>query len=113
MTWYHVGNNESREFKCGHCGNVVATRVGYHHNPPTSKLIYVCPHCDKPTYFEPGTQLPGVAPGVEVRHLPGDVQALYREARNSAAAGSHTSAVLTCRKLLMNVAVGLGADPGK
>ena len=48
-----------------------------------------------------------------MKALPDDGDSLYSEARNSVAAGAHTASVLTCRKLLMNVAVGLGADVGK
>jgi len=46
-------------------------------------------------------------------HLPADIAALYREARNCVSVSSHTSAVLTCRKLLMNIAVAQGAKEGE
>jgi hypothetical protein len=61
----------------------------------------------------PELQLPGVAPGNEVAHLPQDVASLYREARNAVAASAHTAATLVCRKLLMNIAVAEGAPVGK
>jgi hypothetical protein len=60
-----------------------------------------------------GTQFPGVAYGTEVDHLPDDVQRLYDEARNSMSVNAFTAAVMTCRKVLMNVAVSEGAKPGK
>lgn len=44
--------------------------------------------------------------------LPDDVAALYREARRCVAAGSHTAAVLVCRKILMHLAVEKGARQG-
>ena len=75
--------------------------------------IYICPHCKEPTYIRPGIQMPGVAPGNEVEHLPEQVEALYREARNCVSVSSYTSAVLACRKLLMNIAVSQGAEEGK
>lgn len=112
MTWNNVGSYQSREFRCGHCGNIVATQVGFSSVTHASRRIYVCPHCDKPTYFDEGAQMPGIAPGVEVAHLPEHVKSLYREARNAASVGAYTAAVLTCRKLLMNIAVGLGARAG-
>jgi hypothetical protein len=65
-----------------------------------------------PTYFG-AAQIPGVAPGVEVAQLPKNVEALYREARNCVVIASYTAAVLTCRKLLMNIAVAQGAEVGK
>jgi len=69
--------------------------------------------CKKPSYFEGGKQVPGVAPGVEVNHLPPDIKDLYREARNCVSVGSNTAAVLTCRKLLMNIAVAQKAEENK
>jgi hypothetical protein len=103
----------SLSFTCGYCGNVVASNVGYSSNEHHS--IRICPHCNKPSYFgqKNSGQIPGVAPGGEVAHLPKDIDALYREARNCVAVASYTSAVLTCRKLLMNIGVAQGADPGK
>lgn len=109
MPWNQVSQLESREFTCGYCGNVVATRDAYFDNVIATRRIYLCPHCQRPTYFEDQKQTPGVAPGVEVAHLPNDIEALYREARNAVSVGSYTAAVLTCRKLLMNLAVGQGA----
>lgn len=50
-----------------------------------------------------------MAPGNEIKALPADVEALYKEARNSIAASAHTGAVLLCRKILMNTAVSQGA----
>ena len=38
---------------------------------------------------------------------------LYNEARNCTGAGAYTSAVLSCRKLLMHIAVSKGAETGK
>jgi hypothetical protein len=45
--------------------------------------------------------------------LPSDVEALYQEARSCMKVNSYTSAVITCRKLLMHIAVEKGADKGK
>jgi len=99
------------EYTCGYCGNVVASNKGFFINNQIK--IHICPHCDRPTYFYPGSQVPGVAPGNEVTHLPKDIESLYREARNCVAVGSYTSSVLSCRKLLMNIAVSKGAEQGK
>jgi hypothetical protein len=74
---------------------------------------YICSHCEKPTFFDQDQQLPGVAPGSSVEHLPLDVASLYIEARNCVAASCYTAAVLVCRKLLMNIAVAQGANPGE
>jgi hypothetical protein len=90
---------------------VVASAEGYHSN--RDEFILICPHCQKPTYSTGHQQIPGVAPGNDVRSLPKDIEAVYREARNSTAVSAYTGAVLTCRKLLMNVAVSQGAPAGK
>ena len=114
MAWYNAQDIPSQGFTCGFCGKVVASNKGYHHSQgPATAAVYICPHCDRPSFIAPNTQVPGVAPGNEVKALPKDVDALYREARNSVAAGAHTAAVLTCRKLLMNIAVSQGAPSGK
>ena len=42
-----------------------------------------------------------------------NVEDLYQEARRATSAGSHTAAVLCCRKLLMHIAVSKGAKPGE
>lgn len=112
MGWVNVGGIHSREYTCGHCGKVVGSASGYHSNN-SGAIIYICPHCTRPSYFEDDKQTPGVAPGVEVQHLPQGIEALYREARNCVSVGSNTAAVLTCRKLLMNIAVAQKADENK
>ena len=113
MQWQGLGNISSKEYKCGYCDNLVASNKGYYADQP-NYFIYVCPHCHGPSYFPPGgIQIPGVAPGNDVGHLPNDVDSLYREARNCVAASAYTAAVLTCRKLLMNIAVAQDAKAGK
>ena len=113
MSWNKVNSISSKKYKCGYCGNVVASSQGYFAGQG-SPVIYLCPHCQNPTYFRtPDSQIPGVAPGNDVDDLPNDVEALYRESRGCVAASAYTSAVLTCRKLLMNIAVAQGADPGQ
>jgi hypothetical protein len=79
-------------------------------NPP--RLIHVCPHCDAPTYFAAGSQIPGIAPGGEVRSLPTEIEKLYREARNAISVNASTASVLAARKLLMHIAVQQGAAAG-
>jgi hypothetical protein len=45
--------------------------------------------------------------------VPDDLRRLYDEARRSAGVGAFTSSVLTCRKILMHIAVDKGADAGQ
>lgn len=112
MKWESVATLHSLAFTCGFCGNAVATREGYYAADAPKNNVRICPHCTKPTYFEGDKQIPGIAPGAEVANVPPQVDALYREARNCIAASCYTAAVLTCRKLLMHLAVAQGAKPG-
>ncbi len=103
-----------RSWTCGHCNLAVGGNVGYYFvDTKHPNKIYPCPHCDRPTFFEGSTQVPGVAFGNDVGSLPPDIAALYREARNCMAVNAHTAAVLACRKMLMNVAVARGAPGNK
>ena len=112
MPWSNTNSIGSRQFRCGHCGNQVATNLGFF-SDVGGRLIYICPHCDKPTYFENNVPMPGVPFGNTVSHLPAEVEAVYLEARRCTSASAFTAAVLLCRKLLMNIAVSLGAKAGE
>jgi hypothetical protein len=116
--WNQTSGIVAKQYVCGYCGDRVASKEGYVGTSATSPLaafLYVCPGCTQPTFFdsEAKSQIPGVAPGNEVDHLPAGISSLYGEARRSAGAGAHTAAVLACRKLLMNIAVEKGAKPGE
>ena len=113
MAWQNEGQLASCSFTCGHCGFVVASDRGYSNKQDPGARVFICPHCDKPTYLAHGVQIPGLAPGNEVTSLPTDIETLYREARNAVAAGASTAAVLVCRKLLAHIAVAQGAPAGE
>lgn len=104
-------------FICGHCGERVASNVGLQkQGPPVNSIkdgvLFICPHCKKPTYFEGNQQIPGVSYGADVGNLPESVASLYHEARSCLKVSAFTASVLATRKLLMNVAVSVGAAPG-
>lgn len=113
MTWSNLSGLSPKQFVCGWCGNIVASAQGWCTNREPQSFVYVCPNCDRPTHFDERSQTPGVVPGNEVSHLPKDIESLYREARRCVSVGSHTAAMLTCRKLLMNIAVAQGAKEGE
>ncbi len=115
IQWNGITTMESVGFTCGHCGKLVGSNKGFFSNRPLEghqAMIYICPHCARPTFIHAGVQLPDVAPGNEVAHVPDDVHSLYNEARKCIASSCYTSSVLACRKLLMNIAVTEGADEG-
>jgi len=101
-----------KSYVCGFCGLNIGAKYGYYQSSGQRQL-YICPFCDKPTYFGDEGQIPGSPFGNEVKHLPMEVQQLYREIRNCSTVSAYTAAVLLCRKLLMNIAVELGAAPNK
>jgi hypothetical protein len=126
--WVHVQQISQCSWTCGHCSLMVGGNLGYYKMStsqgmqkgvllqpnqvtPSIPRIVICPHCEKPTYFEGTIQMPGVAYGAEVAHLPPDVVGLYKEARNCVSVAAFTASILATRKLLMNVAVAQGASP--
>lgn len=119
LSWEGVNQVPSRSFTCGYCGNSVASEKGWraaHGANSTAAHLYICHQCSRPTlidYTEGNKQTPGVVFGTVVTDIPDqDTASLYDEARACTGAGCYTSAVLACRKLLMHVAVSLGAESG-
>src|SRR4051812_20867745 len=94
--WLDPTTLQARAWTCGHCGMMVGGDKGYRQRAP-GREIYLCPACDKPTFFLGDVQVPGVAFGKEVGHLPADVAGVYREARNCMSVNAFTAAVLACR----------------
>ena len=122
---YHWNNQAGigqRAFTCGHpgCSKEVASNQGwFYHNSSNGRVegsIYICPMCHRPTFFDdsiaPALQVPGVSFGRKVEHLPKVIEELYEEIRNATSAQAYTSAVLSCRKILMHIAVEKGAPEG-
>lgn len=77
-------------------------------------FIYICHHCRKPTFFGENGQVPGIRPGADVKGIDdAGVASLYNEARDCFSKNAFTATVLSCRKLLMHIAVSKGAPAGK
>jgi hypothetical protein len=117
--WVELRALPPKSFVCGFCEDKVASAQGYIAKPsigpaPSSAFIYICPSCGSPTLCdEHGDLFPKSPPGKPVANVPNDLAALYDEARRSAGAEAFTASVLTCRKILMNIAVENGAEEGK
>jgi hypothetical protein len=115
IRWLNINVIESHEFSCGHCGARVASDRGYYSQLPLAGqrvMIYICPHCACPSFIHGRIQIPAVAHGNNVAHVPENVYSLYNESRKCIASSCYTAAVLACRKLLMNIAVTEGAAEG-
>ena len=112
-TWQHVVEIAPREYKCGYCDKEVASNRGYA-TTSSNQGIWLCP-LGHPTFFDSkGNQYPSTVFGRRVDNIPSEqVNDLYEEARRCMSVQAYTSAVLACRKLLMNIAVDKGAPTGK
>ena len=121
--WQGSQTVEQRQFTCGHsgCGREVASNIGWFCTNPNTGMpegyLYICPMCHYTTLFDdsvaPAAQIPGVSFGKVVEHLPEDIDDLYGEIRKATSARAYTSAVLSCRKILMHIAVEKGAAENK
>src|SRR6266481_1570029 len=114
MSWTNVQGLQSKAYDCGFCSNRVASAAGFMQQiitPPPARYayVYICPHCGGPSYFDQGSQIPGVRVGSPVNALPRDVELAYNEARDCMAASAYTAAALMLRKILMHIAVDRGA----
>lgn len=121
LFWSQTSQLNSKSYTCGHCGNPLASNVGYFRTDSeagnggnTTGHIYICHHCRKPTFFEGVDQVPGARPGEDVKGIDDKgIESLYKEARDAYSKNAFTATVLCCRKLLMHISVSKGADKGK
>lgn len=115
-SWHGEIQLEPKTYVCGYCSVTVGPNKGTassEQGQPQTR-IYFCSNCGQPTYFDDMLpQFPGVKFGNNVGHLPREIEQLYGEARGSMSAQAYTPAVLACRKILMNVAVNVGAKAGE
>lgn len=119
LIWNQIGTHTSIKYTCGYCGQPLASEKGYFatraDNNSVGAFIYICHHCSKPTFFDlsNGSQTPGASFGNDVSNIDDKgVLDLYDEARKSFSVNAFTASVLSCRKLLMHVAVSKGAAEG-
>lgn len=119
-TWENTQVLTSRQYRCHYCGSLVASHLGFQgwsHGPTygnngqlQAEYIYICSHCDRPTYFNYyNTQIPAPATDEDVEFLPDNIQILFREARLAKSVHANTAAVMVCRTIIMHVAVERGA----
>jgi hypothetical protein len=112
-------------WECSACGALVSSesavggvRESFGSRSQPHVLVF-CPGCGFPTHLiNPGTtseaQIPAPSYGRPVRGVTDkSVERVFDEARACCSLGAYTAAVLACRKLLMHVAVALGAKEGE
>lgn len=110
---YVFKNHRARRYHCNYCDSDVGSDCCLKHLH-SDIFIYICPLCEMPTIFDKeDIQIPAPSVCKKVENLPKELYALYKEAGDSASVGAYTAAVLTCRKILMNIAVEKDAKEGK
>jgi len=121
LSWNNPSKTDGIRYICGYCGADTAPAQGYHANPDNAGhqgWILICTNCNRPTFIDRFrnsilSTTPAAKMGKEVNGLPTDVEKLYDDARLCTSAGAYTAAVLSCRKILMHVAVEKGAPSNK
>ncbi len=118
--WDDVGHVRGIRYVCGYCGTDTTPSFGWNSMDSSGIIGYtlICTNCNKPSFIETLRRkitrtTPAAKLGKNVSGLPDEVQNLYDEARKCTSIGAYTSTVLTCRKILMHVAVEKGAEEGK
>jgi len=107
--WQNLQKVSSKKFVCGYCSSDISSEIGYWSNF-SAKRIYICHHCDHPTYIFQQMQVPGTLYGYTVASIDEEnISKLYYEARKCFGESAFTASVLCCRKLLMHIAVSKGA----
>lgn len=105
----------NNSYTCGYCGAYVSSEKGMpllekgKVYPNSKNGVYICTNCHMSSYIYNDIQVPGNRFGASIKDVPELVNKVYEEARSCYAANAFTGAVLLCRKLLMHVAVDLGA----
>ncbi|MBO0340207.1 DUF4145 domain-containing protein [Flagellimonas profundi] len=116
--WHQFQKITNKSFKCGYCGDKVASdrgyRIGENSNGTGAQRggIYICPNCNGPNFNDLNSNWhPGHPFGRNVENVPKLLNDLYEESRKCHKENCFTASVLLCRKMLMNIAVEQGAKP--
>jgi len=117
--WVDYKDQSHIRFKCGYCGVDTSPSKGWRSTNTNGIIGYVliCTSCNQPSFvIASGTNVTTTTPspklGNEVQGLPDEILHLYDEARSCSSIKAYTSVVLTCRKILMHIAVNKGASEG-
>ena len=120
VEWILKDSIQERNFQCGYCGRLVNSSKGIAaiiNNGPNRSIsnllgVYICPNCKRPTFIDrifDVTQVPLPKRNTNLQNIPLEVMKVYQEALDAYSVGAFTGTTLLCRKLLMHIAVDLGA----
>ena len=118
VNWENLQSQHGLSYVCGFCGSHTAPSSGWNSakNPALQRgYVLICSFCNRPSFVLTENEkivltVPGVKFGDSISRLPDEINSLYQEARLCSSVGAFTSSVLTCRKILMHIAVENGAD---
>lgn len=123
LFWQGESYLKENKFVCGHCGTStssvkgMALRNGLNstdsYRRDKNNGVYICTDCEMPTFIWNQFQYPGNRYGSEVSDLSELLGTVYDEARSAYSSGAYTGVALLCRKLLMHIAIELGAQENK
>ena len=73
--WCNISEITSKSYKCGFCGNKIASNKGYFTRNDFGQ-IYICHKCNKPTFFDySNNKTPGTLYGKEFTvNIPEDIE---------------------------------------
>lgn len=118
--WEGVRNIENEKYECGYCNALVAPREAYLSKEflltqgGLGAFILICPGCQSPTYISRNQiQYPVKNIMKDIKHLPDDVQDLYKEVCDSFSVHAYTGASILARKMIMNIAMEKQAEKDK
>ena len=110
--WEQTKDQSNIRYICGYCGTDTSPSKGWQTKEVDSVRghVLICTKCNRPSFIimkqnKIISTTPAKVLGNEVEGLPDDIKSLYEEARKCTSLGAYTSSVLTCRKILMHVAV--------
>lgn len=111
QNWHNLSKLNPYSYICGICGDRVASDQGYYNDTyGRTAYTYICPACGWPTFFDSEkNQYPGPILGRSVKHLPDNVEVIYKEMREDVKNSAYTSAILLGRKLIMHLAVDVAS----
>jgi len=120
--WQNLVQGKSVEFICGYCNNKVASSVGFFNATRLQssqygtygiidEQVYICPNCQRPTYFFDDQQVPGEPYPHSVKGLEDKVEiaTIFEEMITCYKNNANTSVILLGRKLIMHIACEEGA----
>ena len=125
VDWVLKDSIQEKNFQCGYCGKSVNSSKGITtiiHNDAFIEQhkdivgVYICPNCNRPTFIDnvfSQTQVPLPKIDNNLQNIPLEVMKVYQEALDAYSAEAFTGTTLLCRKLLMHIAVNLGAKEGE